>query len=119
MVTHPRYSNTVYNFNDLKDKDFEVNDENYGKFRFSICSPLTKPCNGIFESAACFSINGIETNIGLFTEEIVFDNGKIYMSMHGEKCEDDGPNSYTVIRFVCDYSNTKIIKMMKVSIKYL
>lgn len=119
MVTHPRYSNVVYNFNDLKDQNFEVNDEIDGKFRFSICSPLKTPCNGIFNSAACFSINGIETNIGLYTEEIVFDNGKIYMFMQGGKCEDDGPNSYTIIRFLCDYSNTKIIKIKKVSIKYL
>lgn len=117
MVTHPQYSNIVYNLNDLKNQNFEVNDEN-GKFRFSICSPLQTPCNGIFDSAACFSFNGIETNIGLFTEEIGFDNGNIYMSMQGEKCEDSGPNSYTIIRFVCDYSNSKIIKIKKVSIEY-
>jgi len=117
MVAHPRYSKNVYNINSLKDQTFEKDIEENASFRFSICSPLQKPCNGILDSAACWSVDGIEMNIGLFTEQVVFDNGSIYMSMNGEKCANNGqgPNSFTIIRFVCDYLDSKWIEYKKVS----
>lgn len=116
MVTHPKLSNTIFNMSYLKDQHFEINDyEDDGKFLFSICSPLQIPCNGNLNSAVCWLFNGNEKNIGLFNEEIVFDDGKIYMSMHGEKCDDNGPNSFTSIRFLCDYSDSKKIDFKKVS----
>ncbi|XP_060881160.1 cation-independent mannose-6-phosphate receptor isoform X2 [Metopolophium dirhodum] len=115
MVTHPWYSQTVYNISNLKDQTFEKNIEDNASFRFSICGPLQKPCNGILDSAACWSAGETEMNIGLFTEQIVFDNGSIYMSMHGEKCVNNGqgPNSHTIIRFVCDYLDSKWIEYKK------
>lgn len=118
MVTYPFFSQTVYNISNLKDQTFEKHIEDNASFRFSICGPLQKPCNGILDSAACWSVGGIEMNIGIFTEEIVFDNGSIYMSMHGEKCVNNGqgPNSYTTIRFVCDFSDSNWIEYNKVSI---
>ncbi|KAF0758761.1 cation-independent mannose-6-phosphate receptor [Aphis craccivora] len=111
MVSHPWYSQTVYNISNLKNQTFEKEIEDNASFRFSICSPLQEPCNGILDSAACWSIDGTEMNIGLFTEQIVFDNGSIYISMHGEKCayNGQGPNSYTIVRFVCDYLDSKWI----------
>lgn len=117
MVTHPYSSTTVYNISHLKYQSFEAKDyENDAQFQFNICSPLHTPCNGHLDSAACWKINGIEKNIGLFTEQVVFDNGKIYMSMEGEKCVDNGPNSYTTIRFICDYLDSKSIDFKQVSI---
>lgn len=117
MVTHPMYSTTIFNMSYLKDQSFEVIDyEDNGKFLFSICSPLQTSCNGNLDSSACWLFNGIEKNIGLFNEEIVFDNGKIYISMLGEKCYNNGPNSKTTIQFLCDYSDSKKIDYKKVSI---
>lgn len=120
MVTHPEYSNIIYNMSSLKYQNFYVEDD-YDKlhFRFSICSLLKIPCNNNLNAAACLSINGNEINIGLFTEQIEFDNGKIYLSMQGETCTDNGPNSLTTIRFVCDYSDSKYIDYKTVSIVLL
>lgn len=118
MVSHPWYSQTVYNISYLKNQTFEKEIEDNTSFRFSICSPLQEPCNGILDSAACWSIDGTEINIGLFTEQIVFDNGSVYTSMHGEKCayNGQGPNSYTIVRLVCDYLDSKWIDYKTVSI---
>ncbi|XP_060841059.1 cation-independent mannose-6-phosphate receptor [Rhopalosiphum padi] len=115
MVTHPQYSHIVYNVSNLKNQTFKKEIEDNASFRFSICSPLQEPCNGILDSAACWSMDGNELNIGLFTEQIVFDNGSIYISMHGEKCvnNEQGPNSYTIVRFVCDYLDSKWIDFKK------
>lgn len=101
----------------LKDQSFEVqnNEDDDEQFLISICSPLQTPCNGNLDSAACWLFNGNEKSIGSFNEEIVFDNGKIYMTMQGEKCDDNGPNSFTSIRFLCDYSDSKKIDFIKVS----
>lgn len=112
MVTH-KYPNTVYNMSNLKYQHFYVNDD-IGQFRFSVCSPLRIPCNGSLDSAACWSINGTEKNIGLYTEQIVNDNGKLFMTMQGEKCFDNGPDSYTTIQFVCDFLDSKAIDYKKV-----
>lgn len=117
MVTHPEYSDIKYNMSSLKYKNFNVEDDDDKlHFRFSICSTLKTPCNNNLDAAACLSINGNELNIGLFTDEIVFDNGKIYLSMQGEACIDNGPNSVTTIRFVCDYSDSEHIYPKTVSI---
>ncbi|XP_025206725.1 cation-independent mannose-6-phosphate receptor isoform X2 [Melanaphis sacchari] len=115
IVTHPWDSHTVYNISNLKDQTFEKEIEDNTSFRFSICSPLQEPCNGILDSAACWSVDGTEMNIGLFTEQVVFDNGSIYISMHGEKCtnNEQGPNSHTIVRFVCDYLDSKWIEYKK------
>lgn len=114
------YSNIVYNVTGLKYATYEAFDhKNNEQFRFSVCSPLQTPCNGNWDSAACWTVNSTEINIGSFNEHLVFDNGKIYMSMQGEKCVIDGPNSYTTIRFVCDYSDSKLIDYVKVSIKII
>lgn len=73
------------------------------------------PCDGNSDSAACWSFNGVEINIGMFTDQIEFDDGKIFISMEGEKCNNYGPNSYTSIRFLCDYSVFYKIDFKKVS----
>lgn len=100
----------------LKGQIFEVNDyEDSSKFQFSICGTLRTSCNGYLNSAVCWLINGVEKNIGIFTEQVVFDNGKIYMSMVGEKCVSNGPASLTTIQFVCDYSDSKSIDFKKVN----
>lgn len=100
----------------LKDDSFIVDDYEDGtQFRFSICSPLQTSCNGYLDSSACWSINGMEKNIGMFTDQVVFDNGRIYMSMTGERCVHNGPNSYTTVRFICDFSDSKLIDYEKVS----
>lgn len=113
---HPEYK-ILYNMSDFKGQMFEINDyEDLSKFQFSICSPLQTPCNGYMDSAACWLINGVEKNIGFFTKELVFNNGKIYMSMVGEKCVNNGPDSLTTIQFVCDYSNSNSIDLKKVNI---
>lgn len=115
-VTHPMYTDIVYNMTDLKNVSYEALDyKNNEHFRFSICSPLQTPCNGSLDSAACWIVNSTEINIGSFSEQLVFDSGKIYMSMQGDKCVSNGPNSYTTIRFVCDHSNSKSINFIKVS----
>lgn len=117
MVTHPQYSGSVFNMSDLKAQTFDINDYiNTAKYRFSVCSPLSLPCNGNLDSAACWSFDGVEINIGQFTEQLMFDNGKIYLYMHGEKCYPNGPNSLTTIRFLCDYSNSKFTDLEKVNI---
>lgn len=117
MVTHPEYSGTIFNMSSLKYTNFNVeDDDNKLHFRFSICSTLKIPCNNNLDAAACLSINGNELIIGLFSDEIVFDNSKIYLSMQGETCIDNGPNSVTTIRFVCDYSDSKYIYHKTVSI---
>lgn len=116
MVTHPQYAGTVFNMSDLRAQFFEVDDYvDNAKFRISICSPLQEPCNGYFDSAVCMSSDEKEMNIGSFTEQLVYDNGKIYMSLEGEKCFNDGPNSITTIAFVCDYSDSKSIDYKKVN----
>lgn len=103
----------------LRNQKFEVNDyEDIAKFQFSICGPLPTTCNGYLNSAVCWLINGVEKNIGIFTEQVVFDNGKIYMSMVGEKCIENGPPSLTTIQFVCDYLDSKYIDFNKVNKKY-
>lgn len=117
MVTHPMYPKTVYDMSSFKNhKDFEVENEDNLKLRFSICKPLDSPCNNSLDSAACLLFNGKEINLGLFTQQIVFENGKIYMAMQGEKCVDFGPISSTIIRFVCDYSDSKHIDYKMVSV---
>jgi len=103
---------------DLKYQNFEVNDDN-AQFRFSICSPLQIPCNGNFDAGACFSVNGTEINIGIYTEQLVFDDGKLYMSMKGDKCVDGGPSSLTTIRFVCDFLDSKLIEYNKIEVSTL
>jgi len=104
----------------LKDYSFEViDDEDDSKFRFSICSPLQTPCNGYLDSSACWSDNGMEKNIGMVTDQVVFDNGTIYMFMKGEKCVNGGLNSYTTVRFVCDYLDSKLVDFKKVGINLL
>lgn len=119
MVTHPMYSGTVYNMSSLKDqKDFEVENEDSLKLRFSVCRPLESPCNGNLDSAVCLLFYGKEINLGLFTQQIVFENGQIYMSMQGEKCDDFGPISLTIIRFVCDNSDSIHIDYKIVSMIY-
>ncbi|XP_050439703.1 cation-independent mannose-6-phosphate receptor-like isoform X2 [Adelges cooleyi] len=114
-VTHPQFAGHVYNIDKLKNKSFEGKDlTDNTKFRFSICSPLEIPCNGNIESAACFSFEDSSINIGKFSEEIVFENGRIYLIMQGEKCSDLGPNSYTTIQFLCDYTDSiKSINLKK------
>lgn len=108
---------TVYNMSSLKHHSFEVNDDkDYSQFRFSVCSPLQTPCNGYVGSSVCWSKNGTEKNIGAFTDQLVFDNGKIYTFMNGEKCINNGPDSYTTVRFICDYSDSKSINYKKVSV---
>lgn len=124
MVTHQWDSENVYNFSNLKNQTFEKYIGDNTSFRFSICSPLQKPCNGNLDSAACWSVDGTEINIGLFTEQVLFDNGSIYMSMQGETCvnnDGQGPNSYTTIRFVCDYLDSKwtVYKMVSIFHKYI
>ncbi|VVC44230.1 Hypothetical protein CINCED_3A025444 [Cinara cedri] len=115
-VTHPKLTGTLYNLNSLKNQsfDYEINDyENNTQFYISICRPLRTPCNGNVDSAVCWFINGVEINIAIFTEEVVFDNGKIYMHMQGEPCGNVKPNSLTTIQFVCDYSDSKHINLNK------
>lgn len=119
MLTHPRYSSTVYNMSDLKYQNFKVNDDNNAQFRLSVCSPLQTPCNGNLDAGACLSVNGTEINIGIFTEQLVFDDGKLYMSMEGDKCVDGGPSSLTTIRFVCDFSDSKSIEFKKIEVSTL
>lgn len=116
MITHPLDSSIVYNMSDLKYQNFKVNDDDNAQFQFSVCSPLQTPCNGNLDSAACLIINGTEINIGIFTEQLIFDDGTLYMSMNGDKCIDSGPNSLTTIRFVCDFSDSNSIEYKQIEV---
>ncbi|XP_050535949.1 cation-independent mannose-6-phosphate receptor isoform X3 [Daktulosphaira vitifoliae] len=112
--SHPHFSGIIYNITSLKGSQFEYNDiTDNSIYHLSICSPLDIPCNGYTDSGACWSIGNKEINIGISTENIISESGKVSLIMHGESCFHKGPTSITIIKFVCDYLNSHKIHFLK------
>ncbi|CAO1430533.1 unnamed protein product [Diamesa serratosioi] len=103
-VKEPIY-NHIFNFTKLKSTtEHFVNDETQNEmFTFNVCGVSTRKCNNETAAACLRQPHGKEIILG-YTDQLLWNNGRIHFAYTGEKCAGNPAINYTLnVLLQCDY----------------